>query len=95
MIVLRGRGGGGGGSDDEEEDDDDGDSSEELDLDPDRPVSPCNFTFVGANVTTGKSSIRSKPKEKKVGNITNFVKHEYKTEIEGGTQLDYAFCKDS
>ena len=26
----------------------------------------CNFTFIGANVISGKSSIRSKPKDKKV-----------------------------
>lgn len=51
-----------GGEEEEEEETADDD---EVD-DPDRPVSPCNVTFVGANVNTGKSSMRSKPKTKKV-----------------------------
>lgn len=45
---------------------DDSDSSDDSHVDVDRPVSPCNVTFVGANITTGKSSLRSKPKERKV-----------------------------
>ena len=30
------------------------------------PSVECNFTFIGGNVISGKSSIRSKPKDKKV-----------------------------
>ncbi len=44
----------------------DSDDSDDSDVDVNRPVSPCNVEFVGANVDTGKSSIRSKAKKKKV-----------------------------
>ena len=63
MILLSGNVG-------ESSDGVDGDSSsdtDDSDVDANRPVSPCNFTFVGANTATGKSSLRSKPKAKKVG----------------------------
>ena len=42
-------------------------SDTDSDVDHTRPVSPCNVVFVGANVDTGRSSIRSKAKNKKVG----------------------------
>ena len=45
---------------------DDTDNSDADDIDHTRPLSPCNVTFVGANVVYGKSSIRSKTKTKKV-----------------------------
>ena len=49
----------------------DGDSNDDQD-DSEVKTSPqeddveCNFTFIGANVQMGKSSMRSKPKAKKV-----------------------------
>lgn len=48
--------------------DDFGDSedSDDSEIDVHRPVSPCNIVFVGANVATGKSSIRHRGKQKKV-----------------------------
>ena len=60
---------GGGGTDDatadyEDESDDDSTDSE---CDVNRPVSPCNCVFIGANAGAGKSSMRSSPKSKKVG----------------------------
>ena len=45
---------------------DDTDNSDADDIDHTRPVSPCNVTFIGANVVHGKSSLRSKTKAKKV-----------------------------
>ena len=62
MILLSGNVG-------ESSDGIDGDTSSDTDSDVDanRPVSPCNFVFIGANTATGKSSLRSKPKAKKVG----------------------------
>ena len=43
----------------------------DSDVDVHRPVSPCNVVFVGANVDTGKSSIRQRPKAKKVSTKTS------------------------
>lgn len=56
---------------------DGGDSSSDTDSDVDanRPVSPCNFTFIGANTATGKSSLRSKPKAKKVRKQSTVLPH--------------------
>ena len=35
-------------------------------------VPPCSVTFIGANVSTGKSSMRSKSRDKKVCHILSF-----------------------
>jgi len=68
-VILLGNGLGGSSSADggaSSEDDEDGQDSENSDYDVHRAVSPCRVTFVGANAGTGKSSLRSKPKDKKV-----------------------------
>lgn len=51
----------------------DGDSNDDEDesgannvLSHEDSSTECNFTFIGANVMSGKSSMRSKPKDKKV-----------------------------
>ena len=51
----------------------DGDSNDDEDengtnntLSQEDSSTECNFTFIGANVLQGKSSMRSKPKDKKV-----------------------------
>jgi hypothetical protein len=51
---------------------DDTDNSDVDDIDDTRPVSPCNVTFVGANIVHGKSSLRSKSKTKKVSCVFIF-----------------------
>ena len=71
VILLGGGGGGGGGSGTTDSigsssSSSSDDSDEDSDIDVHRPVSPCNFTVIGANVTTGKSSLRSKARTKKV-----------------------------
>ena len=50
------------------EDEDEGVDEEESDSDSGLggSVPPCSVTFIGANVSTGKSSMRSKPRDKKV-----------------------------
>ena len=62
MVILR------NGLD--HEDDDEGVDGDEVESDSDSglggSVPPCSVTFVGANVTTGKSSMRSKSRDKKV-----------------------------
>ena len=60
---------GGGGDGDSSEEDDDGAASDDSEIDVHRPVSPCNVVFVGANVDTGRSSLRSKSKTKKVRHL--------------------------
>ena len=54
-----------GESTDGDSNDDDDDVRGNTTLSED-PSLECNFTFIGANVISGKSSIRSKPKVKKV-----------------------------
>ena len=73
MIVLFGPSGGGGTEDatadfDDEEEESGGESTD-SECDVNRPVSPCNFTFIGANAKgAGKSSLRGgQLKRKKVG----------------------------
>lgn len=63
VIVLFGPSGGGGTEDatadfDEEQEESEGESSSDSECDVNRPVSPCKFTFVGANAGAGKSSLR-------------------------------------
>ena len=74
VILLSGPGGGGDVDSDEEDRTSSStySDSEDSEVDVDRPVSPCNFTFIGANVSTGKSSLRSKPKDKTVKKIHFF-----------------------
>ena len=65
MVILR-------NSFDTQEDEDEG--VDEVDSDSDSglggSVPPCSVTFIGANVSTGKSSMRSKPRDiKKVSLI--------------------------
>ena len=73
VIVLFGPSGGGGTEDatadfDEEEEEESEEGSTDSECDVNRPVSPCNFTFIGANAGAGKSSMRgSHLKRKKVG----------------------------
>lgn len=73
VIVLFGPSGGGGTEDatadfDEEQEESEGESSSDSECDVNRPVSPCKFTFVGANAGAGKSSLRGgQLKRKKVG----------------------------
>ncbi len=55
----------------EAEDDLDDEGLDESDSDSglgSSTVPPCTVIFIGANVSTGKSSMRSKPKERKVRN---------------------------
>ena len=73
VIVLFGPSGGGGTEDatadfDDEEEEESEEESTDSECDVNRPVSPCNFTFIGANAGAGKSSMRSSQlKRKKVG----------------------------
>ena len=64
MVILR------NGLD--HEDDDEG-VDDEVESDSDSglggSVPPCSVTFIGANVSTGKSSMRSKSRDKKVSHI--------------------------
>ena len=64
MVILR------NGLD--HEDDDEG-VDDEVESDSDSglggSVPPCSVTFIGANVSTGKSSMRSKSRDKKVCHI--------------------------
>ena len=64
VILLDG--GGGGSASTDGLDDDFSEDSDDSDIDVHRPVPPCNVVFVGANVDTGKSSLRSKARPKKV-----------------------------
>ena len=68
VVILRN-----GGLD--HEDDDEG-VDEEVESDSDSglggSVPPCSVTFIGANVSTGKSSMRSKSRDKKVSHILSF-----------------------
>ena len=58
MVILR-------NLDNQEDEDDEG--VDEVDSDSDSglggSVPPCSVTFIGANVSTGKSSMRSKPRD--------------------------------
>ena len=63
MILLDPIGLGESTDGDSNDDDDDVRGNTTLSEDPSLE---CNFTFIGANVISGKSSIRSKPKVKKV-----------------------------
>ena len=62
MVILR------NGLDHEDDDDEGVDDDQESDSDSGLggSVPPCSVTFVGANVSTGKSSMRSKSRDKKV-----------------------------
>ena len=79
VIVLFGPSGGGGTEDAtaDFDDDEEGESEEgstDSECDVNRPVSPCNFTFIGANAGAGKSSLRGgQLKRKKVGFWTRDV----------------------
>jgi len=48
---------------------DEADSSDIVDNNEGRAVSPCPVTFVGDNVVLAKSSLSSKPKTKKVKRV--------------------------
>ena len=72
VIVLFGPSGGGGTEDataDFDDEEESGGESTDSECDVNRPVSPCNFTFIGANAKgAGKSSLRGgQLKRKKVG----------------------------
>ena len=65
MVILR------NGLDHEDDDDEGVDDDQESDSDSGLggSVPPCSVTFVGANVSTGKSSMRSKSRDKKVSHL--------------------------
>jgi hypothetical protein len=76
VVILR------NGLDHEDDDDEGVDDDQESDSDSGLggSVPPCSVTFVGANVSTGKSSMRSKSRDKKVSHnifsdfILNYTK---------------------
>ena len=57
------------GLDQDQEDEDEG-LEEESDSGLGASVPPCAVIFIGANVSTGKSSIKLRPRDKKVNYLT-------------------------
>ena len=74
MVILR-------NLDNQEDEDDEG--VDEVDSDSDSglggSVPPCSVTFIGANVSTGKSSMRSKPRDFKKVRFVGKVSFAYPT----------------